>query len=85
MYRLVKPHLGVIVGLGHNSVDMDNLSNFKKYHELLNCILEDLDEVIYSSEGSCERSVMNMRSRAIDIMLETLVWLNDYEEIHEEI
>lgn len=80
LYRLIKPHLGKITGTGCHSTDTENIKNFKKYHELLNCILEELDNVVYNSRDAYERSVLNMRSKAIDIMLETSVWLDGCEE-----
>lgn len=82
LYRLIKPHLGRITGTGCHATDIKNIKNFEKYHELLNCLLGDLDDVIYSSNNSYERSVLDMREKSINIMLEIRAWLNDYEEIN---
>lgn len=84
LYRLVKPHLGRISGTGCHTTDIKNIKNFAKYHELLNCLLEELDGVIYDSNDSYERSVLDMREKAIDIMSEVRAWLNDYEEFNDK-
>lgn len=78
IYNFIKPHLGNINATGFHDIDMEKLSNFKKYQELINCLLEDLDMSFYRSKNSCEDSAKTINNRAKEVMIEIYKWLDDY-------
>ena len=83
IYNFIKPHLGNIHPTGHRNTDMDNIKNFKKYQELINCLLEDLDSTFYYSKnsyGAYEDSVKAINNKAKEVMIETYKWLDDYQD-----
>lgn len=78
IYNFIKPHLGNINATGFHDIDMEKLSNFKKYQELINCLLEDLDISFYRSKNSHEDSVKTINNRAKEVMIEIYEWLDNY-------
>ena len=78
IYRLIKPQLGSIEATGEHGIDMERLENFKTYEELINCLLEDLDQVIYASERSYENSVKAINRRAKELLIDINEWIEEY-------
>lgn len=80
IYNFIKPHLGNIHPTTCYTTNMEKLSNFRKYQELINCLLEDLDSSFYRSKNSYEDSVKTINNRAKEVMIETYKWLDDYND-----
>ena len=78
IYNFIKPHLGNIHPTTCYTTNMENLKNFDKYQELINCLLEDLDDSFYYSKNSYFDSVKAIKNRAKEIMIETYEWLDNY-------
>lgn len=78
IYEFIKPHLGSISASGMHDLDTLRLNNFEIYDELINCLLEDIEECIYYSQGRYERSILEINAKAKEVLLEKLARLKDY-------
>ena len=78
LYRFIEPHLGSISFSGCHSTDMERLENFKRYEELINCLLEALDQSFYGSKNRSEASAKQINKKVQHILLDKLDWLEEY-------